>query len=294
MFATSLWLTLTECSIAPRDECCEWILCELERCRIANSRTPGNAKSIKGKLSSLLQSLCGRMGRTVTMALSLVLRCHESHGVTHFSPELKDVQFFLNIILEKGMRPSRKITLGAPARPHVLIWTDACDDNKYRGLGLVSVDTDDSSPHCTMCAVECPSWLLTTFKVQCSWVIWVLEMLAGLCGLLTLGQELRGRRVYFFCDPSASWSSMITGYASSKMMARVSAPFHLFVAALNIDLWVELVNTDANNTDLISRPRSGRGELSKTIPPLVERPMIFISKEEFNDPALFFFKKWWE
>jgi len=35
--------------------------------------------------------------------------------VSHFSPELKDVQFFLNIILEKGMRPSRKITLGAPA-----------------------------------------------------------------------------------------------------------------------------------------------------------------------------------
>ena len=53
----SLWLTLTECSIAPRDERCEWILCELERCRIANRLTPGNAKSIKGKLSFLLQSL---------------------------------------------------------------------------------------------------------------------------------------------------------------------------------------------------------------------------------------------
>jgi len=120
-------------------------LCELERCRIANRLTPGNAKSIKGKLSFLLQSLFGRIGRA--MALPLVLRCHESHGVTYFSPELKDMQFFLNIILEKNMRPSRKITLGAPARPHVIIWTDACDDNEYRGLGLVSVDTDDSSPH---------------------------------------------------------------------------------------------------------------------------------------------------
>jgi len=161
--------------------------------------------------------------------------------VSHTShlPELKDMQYFLNIILEKGMRPSRKITLGAPARPHVLIWTDACDDNEYRGLGLVSVDTDDSSPHCTMSAVVCPPWLLATFKAQCSWVIWVLEMLAGLCGLLTLGQELRGRPVYFFCDNTAAWSSMITGYSSSKTMARVSALFHLFVAALDIDLWVE-------------------------------------------------------
>jgi len=105
------------------------------------------------------------------MALSRVLRCHESHGVTHFSPGLKDIQFFLNIILEKGMRPSRKITLGALARPHVLIWTDACDDNEYRGLGLVSVDTDDSSPIYTMSADVCPPWLLATSKAQCSWVI---------------------------------------------------------------------------------------------------------------------------
>ena len=72
-------------------------------------------------------------------------------------------------------------------------------------------------------------------------------------------------------------------------MARVSAIFHLFVAALNIDLWVELVNTDANIADLPSRPLSGRGELSKIISPLIERSMIFIS-EEFNDPALFFKK----
>jgi len=118
-------------------------------------------------------------------------------------------------------------------------------------------------------------------------------MLAGLCGLLTLGQELRGRRVYFFCDNTAAWSSIITGYSSSKTMARVSALFQLFVAALDKELWVEWVNTDANIADLPSRPLSGRGELSKIIAPLVERPMIFISEEEFNDPTLFF-KKWRE
>ena len=76
-------------------------------------------------------------------------------------------------------------------------------------------------------------------------------------------------------------------------MARVSALFHLFVAALNIDLCVEWVNTDANNTDLPSRPLTGRGELSKIIPHLVDRPMIFISEEEFNDPSLCF-QKWRE
>ena len=86
---------------------------------------------------------------------------------------------------------------------------------------------------------------------------------------------------------------MITGYSSSKTMARVSALFHLFVAALDIDLWVEWVNTDANIADLPSRPLSGRGELSKITPLLADCPMIFISKTEFDDPALFF-KKWRE
>ena len=56
---------------------------------------------------------------------------------------------------------------------------------------------------------------------------------------------------------------------------------------------MEWVNTDTNIADLPSRPLSGRGELSQITPPLVERPMIFISEAEFNDPALFF-KKWRE
>jgi len=86
---------------------------------------------------------------------------------------------------------------------------------------------------------------------------------------------------------------MITGYSNSKTMARVSALFRLFVAALDKDLWVEWVNTDINIADLPSRPRTGRGELSKIPPPLVERPMTFISEADFNNPALFF-KKWRE
>jgi len=86
---------------------------------------------------------------------------------------------------------------------------------------------------------------------------------------------------------------MITGYSSSKTMTRVSTLFLLFVAALDIDLWVKWVNTDTNIADLPSRPLTGRGELSKIKPPLVKRPMIFISEAEFNDPALFF-KKWRE
>ena len=83
---------------------------------------------------------------------------------------------------------------------------------------------------------------------------------------------------------------MITGYSSSKTMARVSALFHLFVADHDIDLWVEWVNTDTIIADLPSRPLTGRGELSKITPPLVDRSTIFISEADSssNDPALFF------
>ena len=46
---------------------------------------------------------------------------------------------------------------------------------------------------------------------------------------------------------------MTTDYSSSKTMSRVSVMFHhLFVAALDIDLWVEWVNTEGNVTNLPS------------------------------------------
>jgi len=69
------------------------------------------------------------------------------------------------------------------------------------------------------------------------------------------------------------------GYPISKLMPRVGALFHLFVTALNLDLRVELVNTDANMANLPSRPFSGRGELSKITPPLAKRAMM---KHEFK------------
>ena len=55
-------------------------------------------------------------------------------------------------------------------------------------------------------------------------------------------------------------------------MARVSALFHLFAEALDIDLWEEWVNTDTNIVDLPSRPLTGRGEFSKITPPLWSAP----------------------
>jgi len=281
--------TARVCALAPKEDRCDWILAELDRCSRSNRLTPGNAKSVKGKLSFLLQSLFGRIGRAMT--LPLVLRCHEKHGATHFSTELEEMKVFLDIILAKGTRPCRQVSLGAPFRPHVLIWTDASDDHDYRGLGLVAIDTENPAERRVMAADVCPPWLLKIFKAQCSSVICVLEMLAGLCGLISMGEDLRGRKVYLFCDNTAAWSSMITGYSSSKTMARISALFHLFVAALDIDLWVEWVNTDANIADLPSRPAKGRGDLSKITPPLIERPMNFICQKEYDDPALFF-KKW--
>ena len=79
-------------------------------------------------------------------------------------------------------------------------------------------------------------------------------------------------------------------------MAHVSAQFHLFVAALDIDLWVEWVNTDAitdaNIADMPSRFLSGCGKHSKITLPIAERPgMISICEIEFQDPALFLKKR---
>ena len=51
------------------------------------------------------------------------------------------------------------------------------------------------------------------------------------------------------------------------------------------------MNTDANIVDFPCRPAKGRDDLSKITPPLMERPMNFISQTEYDGPALLF-QKW--
>ena len=90
----------------------------------------------------------------------------------------------------------------------------------------------------------------------------------------------------FFVDNTPAWSCMINGYSSSKPMAEMGNLLHLTIAALQIDCWVEWVNSDANIADLPFRlgPQHQRGQLYAARPVFKQQRMIFLTPNDSSAP----------
>ena len=134
----------------------------------------------------------------------------------------------------------------------------------------------------------CPPWLVQKFLQHGDSSICSLELLAAVCALLTFSKRLRNRRVYFFVDNTPAWSCMINGYSSSVPMAEMGNLFHLAIAALGIDCWIEWVNSDANIADLPSRPEHQRGQLYAARPVFRQQRMQFPTPTDCLNPSDFF------
>ena len=273
-------------TVTPRAERCDFIREELRKCEEANRLTPGLAKELFGKLSFCLQSLFGRVGRA--SALPLLKRCYDSTN-TSFDNELKEMRQFFDLVLAKHNLPSRTFRLGTPARLPVILYSDACDKAEYRGLGLVCHDMEEPDTGRFYAADVCPAWLLDKIHEDCpEGAINPLEMLAAVNTILTMRSRLRGRRVVFYIDNTSAWSAMIQGYTSSRTMAKISALFHLALAALDIDCWIEWVNSDANIADWPSRPQRQRAPFYAIRPVFKQTAMVFPTEEDMTKPIDFF------
>ena len=272
-------------SVRPKAGRCEAILATLQECAHLNRLTPGTAKEVFGRLSFCLQSLFGRVGRA--SALPLVQRCNDARE-TCFNSDLRDMLSFFKIILHKDNLPCRTFRLGQPERKHVIVYSDASESSHYRGLGLVLHDLEDPIHGRFYAADVCPTWLMDKFLEHGQSSICSLELLAALCLLLTFKERLRGRRVYFFVDNTPAWSCMINGFSASKPMAEMGNLFHLAIAALEIDCWVEWVNSDANIADIPSRPIHQRGQLYAARPVFKQIRMVFPTPDDCLNPSAFF------
>lgn len=273
-------------TVTPRAERCDFIRNQLRECEDRNRLTPGLAKELFGKLSFCLQSLFGRVGRA--SALPLLKRCHDNSDLS-FNADLKEMRQFFDLVLDKHDLPSRTFHLGREERPPVILYSDACDKPDYPGLGMICHDMDEPTLGRYYAADTCQQWLLDIIHEDCpSGTINPLEMLAALNTVLTMSSRLRGRRVVFYVDNTSTWSAMIQGYTSSKSMARISALFHLAIAALQIDCWVEWVNSEANLADWPSRPARERSRLYEARPVFKQVAMLFPSQADITNPVNIF------
>jgi hypothetical protein len=82
---------------------------------------------------------------------------------------------------------------------------------------------------------------------------------------------------------------MCTGSSTSVILNEIAHIYHLVVAALRLDTWVEWCSTHAMLADMPSRPfgphkhRAAFAELG-----LIERSAIFPSEAEWLNPIMFF------
>ena len=87
-------------------------------------------------------------------------------------------------------------------------------------------------------------------------IIHPVELIGSLTVPWTYRDLVRGRRVLFFQDNSTAFTVAITGYSDSDTVREIAGLFHLSVAALNLNLWIEHAQTDAMLTDIPSRNSS--------------------------------------
>ena len=79
------------------------------------------------------------------------------------------------------------------------------------------------------------------------------EVLAAVSVYFTFPDVVRGRQVNHFIDNTAALSGMIHGYARKLDLARMVNVFHLQLAGLATDAYLEFVPSLANLADLPSR-----------------------------------------
>ena len=115
-----------------------------------------------------------------------------------------------------------------------------------------------------------------------------LELLAILCTVLTCGDLLKGRQVWFWCDNTTALSAVIHGYARSAHLAQITNEIHLLFAQLQITAWFEWVPTACKIADIPSRPQ-GQEEHDFYEQESISRwdgHMIFPSAERVEYPEL--------
>mmetsp|Transcript_23743 Transcript_23743/g.59583 ORF Transcript_23743/g.59583 Transcript_23743/m.59583 type:complete len:233 (-) Transcript_23743:534-1232(-) len=149
----------------------------------------------------------------------------------------------------------KSVPLEQLSAPHVLVYTDtsfAPGPCWQRGLGVVVWDAATNRQ--LYSSRLCPDGIIARHFGNADHIICQLEMLAALAAYLTFPDVLAGRRVLHFIDNTAALSALVHGYSSAADMAQMSTMFHLRVASLRADVWLEYVPTVANIADIPSRP----------------------------------------
>ena len=159
---------------------------------------------------------------------------------------------FLGILLNN--LPPLRCFLDKPARPKVVIYTDAQHSDKGRkGVGVIVLDTETGNR--LICGSEIPQDVL-------DWISSVqghssnvnhCELLAVLVAIMTFPDVLQGRNILLFTDNLTVLRSLVHGYMRTPELGAMSNAIHLALAGLEAQYHALHVPGAANPADIPSR-----------------------------------------
>jgi hypothetical protein len=208
--------------------------------------TPHEAEVLLGKLGFLLRGAHGSVGRGASQPI--FVRKHESIWKTSWNDALTHSFVFFRKLFTRF--PVLSWHLAPDQTPWLLVYTDACKNKRFGGLGVVIFDKSSNKRYVS--SAVCPSDIEVSFERD-GHIINQLELLAMFTVLLTFPDILRGRQVYWLVDNCSVLSACVHGYATKLDMAKMANSVRLAICSFGVRERFDWVPTGANIADTPSR-----------------------------------------
>ena len=210
--------------------------------------TPGEAKSIRGKLIHYANACAGRVGKGI---LHHINECAKADS-PQWSTELGfNLEFVLELL---ALNMPRRIPLSPTSLKKARVWSDASFHVER-----------DGTPQCKLCAIlflpgsvpegivsQVPRDLLDAFNER-KQQIHMGELLAPMCALFTWGEFLRNASTIFYVDNMGVICNIVNGSSRTGDAGTLTFALHVRLATLGTTAWWEWVQSESNCSDGGSR-----------------------------------------
>ena len=214
---------------------------------------PGYAGKLKGKLQFAEGQLQGRVGRSLLRCLSE--RQYSRSFITSLTPPLRSCLRGWLMILH-GFGKPRKIEMRGVATAEVIGYSDGWNPEGVPGeessprTGFVVYDKQVARP---VYATKSVAWDVVERWIVRKNQIMMVELLAVVQMVATVGSKLRGRTFLVFVDSESAEGALVKGGSSKDDVSELVRVFWRLIQEFEIIVYIDRVPTDSNISDGVSR-----------------------------------------